>query len=166
MPVPQLQYNLGEIYNLSIRKGTLSPEDRFKINAHIIQTIIMLGRLEFPEYLKNVPEFAGAHHETMIGTGYPKGLKKEEMSIPARIMAIADIFEALTAADRPYKSPKCLSEALRIMSLMRDEKHIDADLFDLFLSSGVFQTYAVKYLSSDQIDEVDVSLYLSTAYNQ
>ena len=162
MPVPQLMYNLGEIYNLSIRKGTLSPEDRFKINEHIIQTIIMLGRLEFPEYLKNVPEFAGAHHETMIGSGYPRGLKKEDMSIPARIMAIADIFEALTAADRPYKFPKRLSEALHIMSLMRDEKHIDADLFDLFLTSGVFQTYAEKYLAPGQIDGVDVNLYLST----
>lgn len=163
MPVPQLMYNLGEIYNLSIRKGTLSPEDRFKINEHIIQTIIMLGRLEFPEYLKNVPEFAGAHHETMIGSGYPRGLKKEDMSIPARIMAIADIFEALTAADRPYKFPKRLSEALCIMSLMRDEKHIDADLFDLFLTSGVFQTYAEKYLAPGQIDGVDMSLYLSTS---
>ena len=166
MPVPQLMYNLGEIYNLSIRKGTLSPEDRFKINEHIIQTIIMLGRLEFPEYLKNVPEFAGAHHETMIGSGYPRGLKKEDMSIPARIMAIADIFEALTAADRPYKFPKRLSEALRIMSLMRDEKHIDADLFDLFLTSGVFQTYAEKYLAPGQIDGVDVNLYLSTPSNR
>ncbi len=162
MPVPPLKYNLGEIYNLSIPKGTLSAEDRFKINEHIIQTIIMLGRLEFPDYLKNVPEFAGAHHETMIGTGYPRGLKKEAMSIPARIMAIADIFEALTAADRPYKYPKRLSEALRIMSLMRDDQHIDADLFDLFLTSGVFQTYAEKYLEPSQIDPVDVRQYLKT----
>jgi HD-GYP domain-containing protein (c-di-GMP phosphodiesterase class II) len=166
MPVPVLQYNLGELYNLCIRKGTLSQEDRFKINEHIIQTIIMLGRLEFPEYLKNVPEFAGAHHETMIGTGYPRGLKKEQMSIPARIMAISDIFEALTAADRPYKSPKPLSEALRIMSVMRDEKHIDTDLFDLFLTSGVFQTYAEKYLRPSQMDAVDVSQYLATPPNQ
>lgn len=159
MTVPDLKYNLGELYNLGIRKGTLSPEDRFKINEHIIQTIIMLGRLEFPEYLENVPEFAGAHHETMNGTGYPRGLKKEQMSIPARIMAVADIFEALTATDRPYKTPKRLSEALRIMSLMRDDQHIDADLFDLFLSSGVFQTYAEKYLDPNQIDAVDVNQY-------
>ena len=163
MPVPDLQYNLGEIYNLGIRKGTLSPEDRFKINEHIIQTIIMLGRLEFPEYLKNVPEFAGGHHETMIGTGYPRGLKKEEMSVPARIMAIADIFEALTAADRPYKTPKRLSETLKIMSSMRDDEHIDADLFELFLTSGVYQTYAEKYLAPDQIDAVDVSQYRMNA---
>jgi HD-GYP domain-containing protein (c-di-GMP phosphodiesterase class II) len=166
MPVPDHQYNLGELYNLGIRKGTLSAEDRFKINEHIIQTIIMLGRLEFPEYLANVPEFAGAHHETMIGTGYPRGLKKEEMSIPARIMAIADIFEALTAADRPYKKPKTLSEALRIMSFMRNDQHIDADLFELFLTSGVCQAYAEKYLDPAQIDGVDVTQYMATPATQ
>jgi HD-GYP domain-containing protein (c-di-GMP phosphodiesterase class II) len=162
MTVPDDQYNLGELYNLSIRKGTLSPEDRFKINEHIIQTIIMLKRLPFPENMKHVAEIAGAHHETMIGTGYPRGLKKEEMSIPARIMAIADIFEALTAADRPYKQPKTTSDALRIMSFMRDDQHIDADLFDLFLKSGVYRTYAEKYLEPGQIDAVDIDQYLSS----
>lgn len=164
MRVPEAQYNLGELYNLSIPKGTLSPEDRFKINEHIIQTIIMLNRLEFPAYLANVPEFAGAHHETMIGSGYPRGLKKEEMSIPARIMAIADIFEALTAADRPYKTPKTLNEALRIMGMMRDDGHIDADLFDLFLQSGVYRSYGERYLDPAQVDAVDVAQYLSGAH--
>jgi HD-GYP domain-containing protein (c-di-GMP phosphodiesterase class II) len=162
MTVPEYQYNLGERYNLGIRKGTLSPEDRFKINEHIIQTIIMLERLPFPENMKNVAEIAGAHHETMIGTGYPRGLKKEEMSVPARIMAIADIFEALTAADRPYKKPKTVNDALRIMSLMRNDQHIDADLFDLFLQSGVYRTYAEQFLNPVQIDAVDISRYLST----
>ena len=161
MMVPDDQYNLGEIYNLSIRKGTLSPEDRFKINEHIIQTIKMLNKLPFPDYLGNVAEFAGAHHETMIGTGYPRGLKKEQMSTPARIMAIADIFEALTATDRPYKLPKTLNNALRIMSFMRDDQHIDAELFDLFLTSGVYQTYAKQFLDPDQIDVVDIHQYLS-----
>jgi HD-GYP domain-containing protein (c-di-GMP phosphodiesterase class II) len=113
--------------------------------------------------MKDVPEIAGAHHETMIGTGYPRGLKKEEMSIPARIMAIADIFEALTAADRPYKKPKPLSDALRIMSFMRDDEHIDADLFDLFLQSGVYRSYAEQYLDPTQIDRVDLHHYLSKA---
>ena len=164
MVVPEDGYNLGELYNLSIQKGTLSPEDRFKINEHIIQTIIMLKRLPFPENMKNVVEIAGAHHETMIGTGYPRGLKKEEMTIPARIMAIADIFEALTAADRPYKKPKTLNEALRIMSFMRNDKHIDAELFDLFLQSSVYQTYAEQFLDPSQIDEVDVGQYLSSAH--
>ena len=162
MTVPEHQYNLGELYNLGIRKGTLSAEDRFKINEHIIQTIIMLKRLPFPENMKHVAEIAGAHHETMIGTGYPRGLKKEEMSIPARIMAIADIFEALTAADRPYKKPKRVSDALRIMSFMRNDQHIDADLFDLFLQSGVYRNYAEQFLDPVQIDAVDISKYLST----
>ena len=162
MTVPENQYNLGELYNLGIRKGTLSTEDRFKINEHIIQTILMLKRLPFPDNMKHVPDIAGSHHETMIGTGYPRGLKKEEMSIPARIMAIADIFEALTAADRPYKKPKTVSDALRIMSLMRNDQHIDADLFDLFLQSGVYRTYAEQFLDPAQIDAVDISQYLST----
>jgi len=161
MTVPEDRYNLGELYNLSIRKGTLSPEDRFKINEHIIQTIVMLKRLPFPENMKNVAEIAGAHHETMNGTGYPRGLKKEEMSIPARIMAIADIFEALTAADRPYKMPKTLNNALRIMSFMRNDRHIDSELFDLFLESGVYQTYAEQFLDPAQIDAVDIHPYLS-----
>jgi len=120
---------------------------------------ILLNKLEFPDYLANVPEFAGAHHETMIGTGYPRGLKKEEISIPARIMAIADIFEALTAADRPYKKPKTLNEALRIMSFMRNDQHIDADLF---LKSGVYQEYAEQHLDPAQIDVVDIHQYLSS----
>jgi HD-GYP domain-containing protein (c-di-GMP phosphodiesterase class II) len=161
MTVPEYQYNLGERYNLGIRKGTLSPEDRFKINEHIIQTINMLKHLPFPQSMKNVAEIAGAHHETMIGTGYPRGLKKEEMSVPARIMAIADIFEALTAADRPYKKPKTVNDALRIMSLMRNDQHIDADLFDLFLESGVYRTYAEQFLNPVQIDTVDIAQYLS-----
>ncbi len=161
MIVPENLYNLGELYNLGIRKGTLSPEDRFKINEHIIQTIIMLNKLEFPDYLANVAEFAGAHHETMIGNGYPRGLNKEQMSIPARIMAIADIFEALTAADRPYKKPKTLSDSLRIMSFMRDDQHIDADLFDLFLKSGVYRQYAEQHLAPSQINAVDIGKYLS-----
>ena len=163
MDVPENQYNLGELSNLGIRKGTLSPEDRFKINEHIIQTIIMLNKLEFPDYLANVPEYAGAHHETMIGTGYPRALEKDDMSIPARIMAIADIFEALTAADRPYKKPKTINEALRIMSFMRNDQHIDPELFDLFLHAGVYQTYAAKFLDPAQIDEVDIQQYLSDA---
>jgi HD-GYP domain-containing protein (c-di-GMP phosphodiesterase class II) len=163
MQVPEHQYNLGEFYNLSIRKGTLSPEDRFKINEHIVQTIIMLEQLPFPETMQAVADIAGAHHETMIGTGYPRRLKKEQMSIPARIMAIADIFEALTAADRPYKSPKTLNQALRIMSFMRDDQHIDAELFDLFLTSGIHQTYAEQHLKPTQIEAVDIGQYLSNA---
>ncbi|MFZ7126695.1 MAG: HD domain-containing phosphohydrolase [Desulfobacterales bacterium] len=161
MKAPDYDYNRGELYNLGIRKGTLTAEDRFKIEEHIIQTIFILSRLEFPEYLKNVPEIAGAHHETMSGTGYPRGLTKEQIPIAARIIAVADIFEALTAADRPYKKPKPLSEALRIMNRMSREQHIDPDLFDLFLESGVYRTYAEDHLDPSQIDVADITPYLS-----
>jgi len=162
MDVPEHMYNQGEIYNLSVERGTLTAEERFKINEHIIQTIAMLKRLPFPKQLARVAEFAGAHHETLIGTGYPCKLKKEDMSIPARIMAIADIFEALTASDRPYKPPKTLSQSIRIMSFMRKDQHIDSDLFELFLSSGVYKRYAEKYLKPEQIDEVDLSQYITS----
>ncbi|MDD2887245.1 MAG: HD domain-containing protein [Aliarcobacter sp.] len=160
MDIPEYERNLGELYNLSIKKGTLTQEERFKINEHIIMTIKMLENIPFTKDLKNVPEYAGSHHETMIGTGYPRKLVKEELSIPARIMAIADIFEALTAADRPYKKAKTLSESIKIMSFMKKDKHIDEDLFDIFLTSGVYKEYANKFLMEEQIDEVDISQYL------
>jgi HD-GYP domain-containing protein (c-di-GMP phosphodiesterase class II) len=160
MKVPEYLYNRGELYNLCIRKGTLSEEERFKINEHIVQTIMMLEKLPFPSSMEHVGEFAGAHHETMNGTGYPRRLTKEEMSLAARIMAIADIFEALTATDRPYKKAKTLSESLRIMSFMRDEYHIDGQLFELFLRSGVYKKYADQFLEPHQIDEVDIHSYL------
>ncbi|MCF8482862.1 MAG: GAF domain-containing protein [Rhodospirillum sp.] len=161
MDVPEYEYDFGELHNLGIRAGTLSPEERFKINGHIIQTIDMLGKLKFPKHLARVPEYAGSHHETMIGTGYPRKLVREEMSVPARIMAIADIFEALTASDRPYKKAKTLSEAIRIMGFMVKDQHIDPDLFRLFLAKGIHRDYADRYLSPDQIDEVDVTPHLA-----
>ena len=160
LEVPELKFNLGEIYNLSIQRGTLTAEERFKINDHIVQTIVMLGQLPFPEHLKRVPEFAGGHHEKMDGSGYPRRLNKDQMSIPARIMAIADIFEALTAADRPYKVAKKLSESVKIMSFMNKDAHIDSDLFELFLTSGVYKKYAERFLDKSQIDEIDISEYL------
>ncbi|MGP2657099.1 HD domain-containing phosphohydrolase [Malaciobacter sp. WC5094] len=160
MDVPKDLYNHGEIYNLCIKKGTLTKEERFKINEHMIMSIIMLEQLPFPKNLKRVPEYAGAHHETLIGTGYPRKLTKEQMSIPARIMAVADIFEALTACDRPYKKAKTLSESIKILSFMVKDKHIDEDIFKLFLTSGVYKEYAQKFLKVEQIDEVDISLYM------
>ncbi|MCH7935760.1 MAG: GAF domain-containing protein [Proteobacteria bacterium] len=160
LDVPELKFNLGEVYNLSIARGTLTAEERFKINDHIVQTIVMLEQLPFPEHLKRVPEYAGGHHEKMDGTGYPKKLNKDDMSIPARIMAIADIFEALTAADRPYKAAKTLSASVKIMSFMKKDSHIDGDLFEIFLTSGVYKDYADQFLEKDQIDEVDISEYL------
>lgn len=158
--VPEHLYNYGELYNLSISRGTLTEEERFKINEHIIQTIVMLENLPFPSNLKRVPEYAGTHHETLLGTGYPRKLDKSQLSIPARIMAIADIFEALTASDRPYKRAKTLSESIEILAKLRDKGHIDADLFALFLQTGLPMRYAERHLHPDQIDAIDVSRFL------
>ena len=161
MNVPELLYNKGELHNLAISRGTLTDEDRYKINEHIVQTVIMLSNLPFPKHMRGVPEIAGGHHEKMDGTGYPKRLSRDEMSPVARMMAIADVFEALTATDRPYKKGKTLSEAIKIMSFMKKDKHIDPDLFDLFLRSGVYRTYGERYMKPEQIDEVDVAGYLA-----
>ena len=161
MAEPELLYNKGELYNLSVARGTLSDEERYKINEHITQTIMMLSSLPFPKHLRMIPEIAGGHHEKMDGTGYPKGLKKDELSPLARMMAIADIFEALTAVDRPYKKGKKLSEAIQIMSFMKKDQHIDADLFELFLRSGIYLQYAKNYLNPNQIDDIDIEKYLS-----
>lgn len=158
---PEYKYNRGEVYNLSVQKGTLSEEERYMINGHMIQTIIMLNNLPYPKYLRNVPLIAGSHHETMDGKGYPKRLEMGEQPLSARMMVIADIFEALTASDRPYKKAKTLNESIRILSFMRNDKHIDPDLFDLFLTSGVYREYANKCLSPEQIDEVNIADYLS-----
>ena len=162
MEVPTLLYNRGELYNLSVARGTLSAEERYKINEHIVQTLVMLSALPFPRHLREVPEIAGGHHEKMDGTGYPRRLTQAQMSPLARMMAIADIFEALTAVDRPYKPGKTLSEAIAIMVRMRDEGHVDPDLFALFLNSGVYLRYAQRFMRPEQIDQVDVAACLQT----
>ena len=161
MPPPELLYNKGELYNLGVVRGTLSDEERYKINEHIVQTLVMLTQLPFPKHLRNVPEIAGGHHEKMDGTGYPRRLRKDEMSPLARMMAISDIFEALTAVDRPYKKGKTLTEALRIMATMKREQHIDPDLFDLFLRSGIYREYAERFMRPEQIDDVDIEPFLA-----
>jgi HD-GYP domain-containing protein (c-di-GMP phosphodiesterase class II) len=144
-----------EVYNLNISRGTLTTEEREIINNHIVVTIEMLEQLPYPRNLRRVPEYAGGHHERMDGKGYPKGLTREQMSIPARMMGIADIFEALSAKDRPYKKGKTLTECLQILGKMKLNNHIDPDLFDLFVSEKVYMRYANEYLDPDQIDEVD-----------
>ncbi len=156
MDVPEYLYNQGEIYNLCIQRGTLTTEERFKINDHIIQTINMLGRLPFPRELKRVTDWAGNHHEKLDGTGYPRRLGGDDLSIPERIMAIADVFEALTATDRPYMRPKNMSVALKIMATMRDSGHLCPDLFEFFLDSGVWRDYGQTYLQPEQMDEIDL----------
>ena len=146
-----------EIKNLTIRAGTLTEEERGIINYHIEATNRMLEALPWPKHLKNVPEYAGGHHEKMDGTGYPKGLTRDEISVQARCMAIADVFEALTAKDRPYKKGKTLSESLEILGKMKLNGHIDPDLFDVFVWEKVYLRYAKEYLDPYQIDTVDLS---------
>jgi response regulator RpfG family c-di-GMP phosphodiesterase len=144
-----------EVNNLTIRSGTLTAEERKIINHHIVATIKMLEALPWPKHLRNVPEYAGGHHERMDGKGYPRGLTREQMSIPARVMGIADIFEALTAKDRPYKRGKTLTESLEILGRFKQNGHVDPDLFDVFVREKVYLRYAEAYLDPDQIDVVD-----------
>ncbi|MDN6859294.1 HD domain-containing phosphohydrolase [Pseudomonas sp. CAN2814] len=160
MRLPPYASNYGELYNLGIRRGTLTEEERFKINEHIVHTLMMLTTLPLPRHLRRVPTIAANHHEKMDGTGYPRRLNREQMSIPERVMAIADIFEALTAADRPYKAPKTLSESLKILAFMARDQHIDADLFRLFISQGVYREYGERFLNPEQMDAVDVRAIL------
>ncbi|HVK98662.1 MAG TPA: HD domain-containing phosphohydrolase [Dongiaceae bacterium] len=157
---PQYKYNLGELHNLGVSRGTLTDEERYLINDHIVQTILMLEHLPYPEHLRSVPDIAGGHHEKMDGTGYPRGLTAAQMPLTARMMAIADIFEALTAGDRPYKAAKTLSESLGIMKRMVTGQHIDPDLFRLFIQSGVYREYAERFLRPEQNDSVDEAALL------
>ena len=146
-----------EVKNLTIRAGTLTADERTVINHHIDLTIEMLEALPWPRHLTNVPEYAGGHHERMDGKGYPRGLTRDQMSVQARCMGIADIFEALTAKDRPYKKGKTLTESLTILGKMKLGHHVDPDLFDVFMWEKVYQTYARQFMSPEQIDEVDLS---------
>ncbi len=159
---PPHKLNRGEIYNLAIGRGTLTAEERYIINDHMTQTIMMLESLPLPRHLRNVPEIAGGHHEKMNGKGYPKRLTRDQMSPVARMMAIADVFEALTAADRPYKKAKPLSEAIRIMANMKRDHHLDPELLDLFLTTGIWKKYAERFLDAAQIDEPDIDAVLKT----
>lgn len=160
MELPEFAYNRGELHNLTVAKGTLTDEERFKINEHIVQTICMLDALPLPDRLANVPRLAGTHHERMDGQGYPCGLTAAEMGIPEKVMAVADVFEALTAVDRPYKQGKTLTESLTIMGRMVEEEHIDRAVFELFIRSGTYKRYARQHLQPGQIDHVDESLFM------
>jgi HD superfamily phosphodiesterase len=153
----------NEVENLCIRAGTLTQAEREIINNHIVATNKMLAQLPWPRHLRNVGEYAGGHHERMDGKGYPKGLKKEQMSLQARMMGIADIFEALTAGDRPYKSAMKLSQALSILAKMAATGHIDPDLFEIFIVKKAYMTYADRFLSADQVDEVSEAGILEMA---
>jgi HD-GYP domain-containing protein (c-di-GMP phosphodiesterase class II) len=147
-----------ENYMLDTASGTITPEERAIINKHVETTGKMLGSLHYPKSLRNVPLFAQSHHERMDGQGYPKGLIGEQIPIQSRIIAIADIFEALTAKTRPYKKGKTLMDALFILGSMKQKGHIDPDIFDVFISEKVYLRYAEKYLSKEQIDEIVLSI--------
>lgn len=149
-----------EVKYLCIERGTLSFAERQKINDHMKVTIQMLESLPFPKNLRRVPEYAGGHHEKMDGSGFPRGLKRDQMSWPARMMAVADIFEALTSSDRPYKPPMKISQSLSILKKMKEQNHIDPDLYDLFVRSRVWEKYAKGYLRPEQLDVQDTSLYI------
>ena len=146
-----------EVKNLTIRAGTLTADERQIINHHIDLTIEMLEALPWPKHLTNVPEYAGGHHERMDGKGYPRGLMRDQMSVQARCMGIADIFEALTAKDRPYKKGKTLTESLTILGKMKLGQHVDPDLFDIFMWEKVYENYAKYFMGPEQIDDVDLS---------
>lgn len=158
--VPPSLYDYGELYNLAIGRGTLTEEERFKVNEHVMHSLMMLEQLPLPKNLRRVPEYAGTHHETLLGTGYPRKLADKELTVPMRIMAIADIFEALTASDRPYKKAKSLSESIRILHSFKQKQHIDPVIFDLFLTSGIYKRYADKFMLPEQIDEAEIQQYL------
>ncbi|MEZ4249943.1 MAG: HD domain-containing phosphohydrolase [Polyangiales bacterium] len=159
--LPRPLLSADELDNLLIARGTLTEEERLVINGHMVQTIQMLEALPFPRNLRRVPEYAGGHHEKMDGGGYPKGIYAGDMSIPARMMAIADVFEALTAQDRPYKKGKTLSETMRIMGFMKRDNHLDPQLLDLFVTSGIYKVYADRYLPPHLIDAVDEAAILA-----
>ncbi len=159
--VQQPLLSSDELENLCVSRGTLTDAERLVINGHMVQTVRMLEALPFPRNLARVPEYAAGHHEKMDGGGYPRGIYAGDMSVPARIMAIADVFEALTADDRPYKKAKRLSEAMGIMGQMKRFNHLDPALFDHFVSSGVYRDYARRYLAEALIDEVDEAKLLA-----
>ncbi len=148
-------FNDNEVENLTVARGTLTADEREVINNHMAVTIKMLAQLPFPKHLKNVPEYAGGHHERMDGKGYPNGLTREQMSVQARMMGIADVFEALSASDRPYKTGKPLTECLRILGNLKKNNHVDPDIFDVFVRDKVYLQYAERFLPKEQIDEVD-----------
>ncbi|MDP2794613.1 MAG: HD domain-containing phosphohydrolase [Sulfurisoma sp.] len=160
---PRHKLNLGERYNLGVARGTLTAEERYLVDAHASRTLAMLRELPWPRRLRGVPDIAGAHHEHPDGSGHPRGLRGEEIDPMARILAIADVFEALSARDRPYKTARSAAEALSIMADMARANHLDRELFALLLTSGAWRRYGERFLAADQLDAVDAPALLRTA---
>lgn len=161
MKIPRYRFNRGEIHNLTVQSGVHTEEEQFVMNSHILDTIKFLEALPLTGYLKSVPEIAGGHHERLDGSGFPRKLQKEEMSIQARILCIAEIFEYLSSSENPYKKAKTLSSVIEDMDRMRKQNFIDGELFEIFLSSGVFMEYARQNLQAHQMDRVEISRYIT-----
>ncbi|MDQ1278112.1 MAG: Metal-dependent phosphohydrolase, partial [Thermodesulfobacteriota bacterium] len=147
----------NELLNLRVPRGTLTDQEREIINNHAVVTHKLLSQLPFPKKLRDVPNFAGSHHEKLNGSGYLRGLKEADIPLQARILVLADIFEALTAKDRPYKRGNTLSEAVAILSGMVKAQHLDADLFTLFMDERIYLDYARREMNPQQIDKTDFS---------
>lgn len=145
-----------EVLNLTIQKGTLSDNERLKINNHALVGLQMLRQLPFPKKYEHIPEIAGAHHEQINGKGYPLGLRGNALSFEARILAIADIFEALTASDRPYKKAKKLSESMKILYLMAKDNQIDRTIVKFLYDSGLYLKIAKKIIPIENIDDCHI----------
>ncbi|MFK2822032.1 HD domain-containing phosphohydrolase [Arcobacter sp. YIC-80] len=151
--VTQTILNEDEKYNLSIRKGTLTKEEKDIMNNHAKLSLEMLMQLPFPKKYKDVLNIAANHHEKLNGKGYPRGLKEEDLSLEDRIMILADIFEALTSSDRPYKSGKKLSEVFKILSFMVKDNEIDGRLLRFFHEHDILKKYVNENLKPAQIDK-------------
>lgn len=141
-----------EVYNLSIRKGTLTKEEKDIMNSHADLSYKMLSNLNFPKKYSNVMHIAVNHHEKLNGKGYPRGLKDDDIVLEDRILILADVFEALTSSDRPYKGIKKLSEVFRILDFMVKDGEIDSDLLEFFKNSNAFKAYCKDELLDEQID--------------
>ena len=134
-----------ELVNLSIRRGSITEKERQKMQGHAAVTLKMLKQIPFTKKLKNIPDFAGAHHEFLNGKGYPLGLKGDEISFEGRLMAVTDIAEALTASDRPYKKAMPLETVYRILRSMVEGGELDPNLVELFIEKEVYKIYQKKH---------------------
>jgi len=133
--------------NLSIRKGSITEAERKKMKEHAYMTLKMLSQIPFTKKFRNIPHFAGAHHECLDGTGYPLGLRGDEIPFEGKLMAVTDIAEALTSADRPYKRAMPLDEVYRVLRSLAEKGKLDRDLVELFITENVYGAYKRKYES-------------------
>ena len=159
----QIEYNnklhnilsLEEVDFLTISRGTLSEDDRIIMNRHVELTYELLDKLPYPKHLNKVPFYAGCHHEKINGKGYPNGYKGDELPLQARVIALADVFEGLTASDRPYKEGYKLSKAMNILKYMTLDNELDKDIFNLFIKQKVYLKYAEENINPSQIDKIN-----------